>query len=312
MTFTAASQASPTDNFNCLFTITTAGALGVAQFTYSLDGGITTAGPVVTTASTGIFAVPNAGIVVTFSGVAVAGDYFTFATSGFNFVLADLVSAWNVVINDPRTWGLCHIVGQMTPSPGSSPTAAQAAINFAAVEAMFVTMNTTQYRYARFFMDCPYDTVTNIVAACLSAFAGSAGTHGCVSPSPSGYMTSCINTRVLPRSASWHAAARASQVPISQDLGRVATGPLKQIPGASPRRSRWGLPQSPSSDDEQVSGGLDAGRFLTLRSIIGQAGFFITNPNIMCPIWLRLISGSSMAGSSMSPAPRCAPPRSRS
>jgi hypothetical protein len=281
LTFTAASGASPTDAFNAVFTITTSGALGTAQFTYSLDGGITTAGPILTTGS-GVFVVPNAGITVTFSGSLVAGDYFLFTTTPASYTTTDLTNAWNAVVTDVRTWGLCHVIGQAS-------TASASATQLASIDSLLQTA-AVNYRYTRGFMEVPVDA-TNTVSVDLAAFAASASTRVCACAGLA-YMTSVINGRVLPRNIAWQASARAAQVPIAQDLGRVATGPLKQIPGSIP--AAVGLPAGakPLVYDEQVSGGLDAGRFLTARSIIGQAGFFITNPNVMAPIgsdfkWLQ-------------------------
>jgi hypothetical protein len=70
-TFTA----SPVDSYyKPIVTITTAGAVGTSQFTYSLDGGSSVSSTITSSAS---YAIPGTGIVLGFSGTAVAGDVYT-------------------------------------------------------------------------------------------------------------------------------------------------------------------------------------------------------------------------------------------
>ena len=72
---------------------------------------------------------------------------------------------------------------------------------------------------------------------------------------------------VLPRNSAWHASARCASVVISQDLGRVATGPIKQIPGSIPSAVGLAAGTKPLVRDEQVTQGLDAGRFRALARL---------------------------------------------
>jgi hypothetical protein len=71
------------------------------------------------------------------------------------------------------------------------------------------------------------------------------------------------------RSAAWPIAARIALVPISEDLGRVATGPIIGV--------------SALDRDESVTPGLDAERFATLRTIVGEQGYWITSGKMMSP-----------------------------
>jgi hypothetical protein len=78
-----------------------------------------------------------------------------------------------------------------------------------------------------------------------------------------------LNGRIQSRSAAWVISARASDVPISEDLGRVASGP---VPGVV-KLVR----------DEAATPGLDAQRFCTLRSIIGRQGAYVTSGRLLAP-----------------------------
>lgn len=272
------SSASPVDTYNCVVSITTGGALGTMQFTYSLDGGINTIGPILS-AGSGNYVIADAGIMLTFAGTSTAGDYFTFTTAAASYSSSDLANAWNAVITDPRTFGLAHIVG-------AAASVGAAATLMAAVETLLDNA-AVAYRYIRAFLEVPSDTDANT----LAAFAASAATRVAACAGYA-YTTGALKPWVLPRNSAWHASARASGVPLKEDLGRVRSGPLKQIPGSLP--AAIGIPANakPLLRDEQVTPGLDGGRFLTLRTIAGRTGFYITNPNLMAPVgsdfkWLQ-------------------------
>jgi len=272
------SSASPVDAYNGVATITTAGALGAMAFTYSMDGGITTLGPILSVGS-GKYVVPDTGVLLTFSGTSTVGDYFTFSSTAASYSATDLQNAWNVAITDPRVFGLVHVVG-------AASTVAGAATLLSSLDTLLTTA-ATSYRYARAFLEVPSDTDANT----LSAFAASSSTR-VLACAGYAYTTGALKSWVLPRNSAWHASARASSVSIKEDLGRVATGPIKQIPGSLPAAIGLASGQKPLARDEQVTQGLDAGRFLTLRSILGLNGFYITNPNTMATVgsdfkWLQ-------------------------
>lgn len=272
------SSASPVDTYNVAVRITTAGALGTMQFTYSLDGDITTIGPILSVGS-GNFIVPDAGIMLTFTGSSTAGDYFTFTTTAASYSATDLANAWNAVITDQRTFGLAHVVG--------APASVGAAATLLASLDTLLTTAATNFRYIRAFLEIPSDTDANT----LAAFAASSSTR-VLACAGFAYTTGALKSWVLPRNSAWHASARASAVPLKEDLGRILTGPLKQIPGSLPAAIGIAANAKPLLRDEQVTQGLDAGRFLTLRSLMGATGFFVTNPNTMAPVgsdykWLQ-------------------------
>lgn len=274
----ALSSASPVDTYNILVQIIVGGALGTMQFSYSLDGGLTTLGPILS-AGSGIYVVPDAGFMFTFSGSSTAGDYFLGSCTSASYSSSDLAAAWNAVITDTRTFGLAHFVG--APS-----TVGNAATLLASIDTLLNTA-ANNFRYVAAFMEVPSDTDANT----LAAFAASSSVRiaACAGYA---YTTGALKPWTLPRNSAWHASSRASATTFKEALSRVATGPLRQIPGSLPSAPGIAANPKPLLRDEQVTQGLDAGRFITLRSILGKTGVFITNPNLMAPVgsdfkWLQ-------------------------
>jgi hypothetical protein len=251
------SSACPLDAYSVKIVITTAGALQTAQFTYSLDGGTTTIGPILTTGS-GVYVIPDTGLQLTLASTFVAGDQYTFTTTTASFTSTDLTNAFNALVAQPYKWSFLHIVG-----PAASVGAA--ATLLATVDLLMGTA-ASSYRFARAILEVPSDTDANI----LSAFAASSSLRVAAA---AGFVTtvSVLNGRSMSRPLGWHMAARAAAVPPQEDLGRVQTGSL---PGATAL-----------SRDESATPGLDnAGRFTTATTILGRNGFFITQGRLMAPV----------------------------
>ena len=74
------------------------------------------------------------------------------------------------------------------------------------------------------------------------------------------------------RSGAWIMSGREALVPISEDLGKVARGPLPFILTPDLSRDKYGI-----YHDEGSKPGLDISRFCTLRTFKGLPGFYITN-----------------------------------
>jgi hypothetical protein len=258
------SSASPTDAYSVVITIVGAGALGVATFTYSLDGGNTFSGTIVVPAG-GTYVLPNTGILVTFaSGTYVVADSHTFTTSPASYTATDVAAAFTVLLADPRTWAFVHLVGQ-------AASVAASATLFAAIDTQMATA-AAGFRYGFCLMECPQDTDANI----LAGFLNSSSVRVAVAAGFA-FTTSPITGAVLSRSAAWHVAARLSSVVPSESAAWVGRGPLVGIPGALVSG------RAPLSRDEQATPGLDSGHFCTLRTIIGRTGYYITGARLLAP-----------------------------
>lgn len=260
------SSASPVDAYTVVVTITTAGGLGVAMFTYSLDGGATTSAPTLVPGSGNIAlqdgSDPNksgqcsTGLFLTFSGTFTANDTYSFTSTSASYTGSDLTSAFNVLSPDTRFQsgiGL-HVVGPASSSANAAALAATLDTLMASAAGSF--------KFNRAMIENPTDTDSSI----LSAYAATSCSR--VGSAPGFHTpTSVVNGRQQSRSAAWSVMARAGCVNPSEDLGRVATGSL---PGVI-KLAR----------DESVTPGLDAGRLTTLTSIPGRNGFFITNGRLL-------------------------------
>jgi len=258
------SSACPWDAFSVIINVISGGALGVATFNYSLDGG-NVFSPTQLIPGSGVFPVPDAGIVWTFGGTFTTGDAYTHTTTTATYTGSDLTNAWNLLVASPVTWGFAHVVG----SPASS---AAGATLLATIDGLLATA-ANGFRYASALMENPSDTDASI----LAAYAAAASTRVGVG---AGFIAtiSPLNARIQMRNVAWHAAARGSKTAPSTDIGRVKDGSLSQVPGALASGGKV------LSRDENATPGLDnPGRFITARSIIGRQGVYLTMGRMMAP-----------------------------
>ena len=249
---------NPTDEFDVELTITRAGAslaANTAAFTYTLDGGKTVSQEVAVPVS-GIYVLPGTGVTATFAdGTFVVDDTFSFTTTQPGYALSDLQTTMTAVLGDTREWGAVHVIG-------AGATVADSAAIAAAMDSILSTA-AQSYRFAFSVVEFPDDTDANLLAGIANTTSKrvlpAAATATTVSP---------VTGLQEKRSAGWYAAARVAEVPISEDLGRVATGP---VTGAVALQR-----------DEQVTPGLEA-KFTVLRTIIGRAGFYLASGRMMSP-----------------------------
>jgi hypothetical protein len=221
--------ASPVDSYyGCEVTITLGGANGTMRFTYSLDG-VTTSAEIVSPAG-GVYAIPNTGIVLTFAGTQTAGDYWTFNTAGPTFSSSDLTAA----ITALTTTYLSSALYSMVHVGGVVASAAAWATQVATLETAAGTLFNNGV-YVRFINGGP--TVGTILPNAGSVTVDSADTDSVVIAARQGMsaphvvpcagdwsMTSPVTGIVFRRNASWAAAARASDVAASENIGAVADG----------------------------------------------------------------------------------------
>lgn len=239
------------DDFAASIEIVGGGALGVGTFRYTLDGGDTFSSTIMIPSS-GTYVIPDSGLTVTFpAGTYVAGDAYTFSCIAPMYDSSSLTAALNALMADPREWRFVHVVGQATTVSGSAGLAAtiDTALQAAA----------TNFRYARAIMECPDDTDANLIAG-FSSFASANGRVTVVAGFAE--LTSQLTGRTVRRHGAWPATARAAKIPVHEDWGRFASGPLPGV--VSIYR------------DERATPGLDSQRFVTLRTFTGQPGFYIT------------------------------------
>jgi hypothetical protein len=245
------STACPVDAYTAIVAITTAGATGVAMFTYSLDGGVTVSQPyLVPSGAPGVFSIPDAGVNVSFTGTFTKGDTYSFTTTTASFSSTDVTNAWTAMVADSRLWFMAHVVG-------AASSVANAASLAASLETLAVAASSA-YRFVRVLMEVPKDTDANTLAAFASTttphVSWCAGFHT---------INSALSGRDYSRNSAWSVAARVASIPPAEDPGRVQSGPLLGVLSLD--------------RDERKTPGLDDGRFTTLQTILGLPGFWVTN-----------------------------------
>ena len=273
---TAGTQsASPIDDYNVLITVAASGtvASGTAQFTYSLDNGHTAlGGNGITSAdiycpTTGIYVIPNSGLVLTFAGQLDNTDTYQFravgpSTSSYTAALTALETTYL----SQATYAMAAVVQKNVSATGWGTAAAS-----------FETAATSLFNsgvYMRFMQECPTvgtffasgsavvvdvaDTDSVLIAerASVSAAHVLVGAGDCLLSSP----VTGLNQR---RNAMWVAAARASSVEASQNLGFVGLGGVDGV--------------TYIYRNETATPGLDAAGYTTLRQINGVPGYYITD-----------------------------------
>jgi len=264
------SSSSPVDAYSVVITITSTGGAGVGMFTYSLDGGNTVSAPQMIPGS-GTYPIPDGldpnktgnnqtGVVLTFAGAFTAPDTYTFNTTSASYSTTDMTNAINALTADARLGSSVgvHVVGPAATSAASATLAA-------ALETLMVAATTSNYKFNRAMIEAPLDTD----AALLAAFANVSAVHVAVA---SGWesQVSPLNGRIMSRPSAWQAMARAGSIAPAEALGLVVRGSLPGVVAIQ--------------RNEESTPGLDNGRFVTLTTITGRPGFYITGPGrLMAP-----------------------------
>jgi hypothetical protein len=226
-TFTA----SPVDSYyKPIVTITTAGAVGTSQFTYSLDGGSSVSSTITSSAS---YAIPGTGIVLGFSGTAVAGDVYTCSgVAAPTFANTDLTAAGTALTTTYINSAFYSQVGIV----GAVASAAAWATQVAAAETQALTFNGSNL-YVRYHVGGP--TVGTVLpnagsvtvdaadtdSVVISARAGMSAPH-VDAAAGDGLMISPVTGLVFRRNAVWGSIGRAAATIASQDIGAFADGGL--------------------------------------------------------------------------------------
>lgn len=248
---------APNDAYEGIARITKGGALGVSTFQVSLDGGDTWSADIATAAT---YAIPNAATTLEFAaGTYMADTTYSWTGTPNYFNTTDLNTTLDALLANPAEWGFIHVVGRGTAAADSAAMAAalQTKLHAAA------QTGAVNLRYVAGCIECADDSDANLI----SAFA-SVDTNRVTWAAGFCELISSISGRIYKRPIAWPAMARAAavsrqaRVGIARSLGRVKDGSL---PGV---RSLY--------RDEAATPGLDAARFLTARTIVGKAGFFIT------------------------------------
>jgi hypothetical protein len=246
---------SPLDTYAVWVQIMASGETGTAQFKYSLDGGNNWSAPIVTAAKV---VIPESGVVLAFTGTFTVDDIYKGTTKPASFGPAEVTAGGAALRANSSEWGLLHVVG-------TGATAVAAASMASTVGTILSTLQ-AEFKYGRGIVECPQtegDTAVKLafvdfvdprVAVCV-------GDVDLISP---------ITGRRDRRNLAWAYSARLSAIKLSSHPGQVADsdngGPLDNVAAI----------YSVGSVDD-----LDANRFVTVRNLGGQPGYFISRGRMM-------------------------------
>jgi Protein of unknown function (DUF2586) len=249
---------SPVDNYDMLVTITTAGALGVAVFTWSLDGGNTSTTGVLVP-SGGKYAIPGSGVFLTFAGTFTALDTYESIAATAAFTNSDVTNAFTAFRAQAVDVGGFHINGM-------GANAAAAASLAGVVDAQLMAME-AEFRYSYGIVECP---TVEADSALNTAFASFVSTRVAVCAGDIGHR-SLLTGRVIRRNSAVPIASRAAAIRPGKKVSWVRLGGLPRVASLYPNgtATTW----SPDL--------LDANRFMVLRVFKGRAGYFVQRDNMM-------------------------------
>lgn len=249
----------PTDDFDVKVKIIDAAAnlaANTASFQYSLDGGDTYS-PTTAIPVSGVVPIAGTGLTFTFgAGTFVALDTYTFTSASGSFTPSDVNTTIGVLNGESLVYSLIHVIGVMT---GANAAAMAAALQ-TTMDAAFNTL----FTYARAIIEAD-DTDANLKAAFLTTV----GERVLVA---AGYceLTSPLTQRLYKRSAAWPFVSRLTSTQPHVHPGEVDLGALVGV--------------TKLYRDEYKTPGLDAARFVTLRTFKGKIGFYVTRgPTMAAP-----------------------------
>ncbi len=260
-------------------TIGTSGAIQI-----SLDAGRTT-GPIISLGTANTYAIPHTGITLNFGvGTLVAGDVFTFGTVEPTAAVAG-IQAWITALqNSPFAvtgWGQMVLVGDLT---GANASTIETNLDSLAANYLFDRMICNARDAHAPTGYGAGETETTWMNALLADYSATTARRLAVSAGhynmPSGIANSAAGTPRYRRPESWAIAARKVGKPVQVLSSRVKDGPLSSIvvdPTNDPTDG-W------IYHDERINPGLDAGRFMSAWTRLGQGqGFFVRSENLMSP-----------------------------
>lgn len=236
------------------------------RFKVSLDNG-DTYGKEVTAPSSGAYLIPTTGLTVTLSGFLNAGDAVLFTTTAPGYTLADAQAAFAALeLGSSEHFPIVHFTG--------SASSASASATFGAGCAAILEGAVNRHRFGRAFIDAAdvanLDNVVafqNVVSTRLSVGAGYADVVSALDGHSEYMNAQSINVATL------------SGIPLSTNSNWTG------LPAKGVRRIYH---------NEYRTQGLDAARFVTLRTIVMAPGFYVTRSNMMAPV-----------GSDYAQAPNC-------
>jgi len=249
---------APTDDYNFTVTVLRGGTVGGATpitVQWSCDNGALYSSQVVVPFS-GILLLKDTkidtNVTITFTGTFDIGDTFTFTGSGPVTGATDLYAAIDAAMADyTRQFGFI-----------TSPVVLDRAMA-TVVDSKLQAIRQNRNLYGLFSVRGPATGETETVweNAIINAFVGFVSLDGLLSLSAGTVLhVSTYSGREFVRNLIYPVASRAASIPVHEDLGRVSTGPMRNVIAIY--------------HDESKSYGLSAQRFIVSRTFSTRPGQF--------------------------------------
>jgi hypothetical protein len=264
----------------------TGGTIGTsASVQISLDAG-RNYGPIIALGTANTYIIPNTGMTLNFgAGALVAGDYWSFSTTGPTGNDSGVQAAINALLASQyaiQGWGSLHIVGQAS---AASVANYQTYLTTAASQYVF-TRALTEARdaIAPVAWGGTGETETAWASSLATAFGSTSAKRVCVGAGyynmPSPYPNAAAGTPAYRRPLTWADAVRRTQIPAQRRGGRVKDGSLANI---------FVDPSNDPGDgfiyhDERVNPSLNAARFMSAMTYAKKTGFFVCQENLMSQV----------------------------
>jgi hypothetical protein len=248
---------SPLDAYDVFVAITTAGALGAAVFTVSVDGqtGNTTSAPILVPGA-GVYVIPGTGVVLTFASTFVLADTYEMTAVSAGFSGSDVTAALTAIGNSANTYMAVNIAGAAASAAAAASLSATVATSMNAFE--------VAYRYMFAIVACPQTEGDTTIG---TAFVSFANPRVMVCVGDVAHVSSLGSAQVIRRNCATVVASRLAATNPSQDPGFVGGGEIKNV------RSIY--------RNEASTPGLATQRFTVMTSRPTKAGFFVKNGLMM-------------------------------
>lgn len=273
---------TPYDQYNVVVTVVRSGTAGSDPepgFTVSLDGGVTVSREIRMPANriySGLQA--TTGLVLNFTAASmVEDDEYTFTTTAPTWAAADVATAVDALRADRREVGLGYVVGACSKTQADTILASVVQFLDRDKFVRFIVetrdINTSSGETEAQWMASISADYATFTTDYMGVAAG-----GCLAAST--LLPQGVNFR---RNIGQLAIVRAGRRTIGRDIGAVEDGALcPSYGGTNITGPLAGVPVSVVYHDEGGNPGLDTNRFITVTSFVGQTGYYITNPNLMC------------------------------
>lgn len=260
-------SSTPYNDYEVVIEIMVGGALGTAKYRYSLDGGRTYS-PSITAPVGGSVTLANTGIALTFAaGTYVVGHKYTIAPSAPTYTTTEL-GACKTAIDTAAAGCLFDWL-----AVAGKHASASAANTIAGLIDGYLDDWETKFRFVRAMMDAgSADTAANIISTFTQEGSRLMAVYGLADTT---IMNPQLGRGAPAVPAVLHTAVRAATRPISEHMGRVASGSLDGIAGYS---TEFGA--AITHDETVATTPLDDSRIATLRTFQQLTGYYITRARL--------------------------------